>query len=29
MGFLEIPLGGRLHSGYQGNKDVTLCILIG
>ena len=29
MGFLEIPLGGRLHLGYQGNKDVTLCILIG
>ena len=29
MGFLEIPLGGRLHSGYQGIKDVTLCNLIG
>ena len=29
MGFLEIPLGGHLHSGYQGIKDVTLSILIG
>ena|GEM_PF-2819796 len=29
MGFFGNPLGERLHSGYQGIKDVTLCILIG